>query len=143
MPETVLDLVTFLDEIKNLLKLLLQCQEVLFRRRFRDNLTAAIQEALSQLSEFSDYKYLHAPEQFKEMRLAGLAGAQLKLKLESFNASLVAFQEDAGQGHLEKALDTGAEILKSLAGAIPGFGSFASELVGFLLKELKKRFTLW
>lgn len=143
MPERVRDLVTFLDEIKTLLQLLLRCQEVLFRRRFRDNLTAGIEDALGQLSPWLEHAYVRTPGEFPAMISAGLAGPQLELKLESFETALVAFEETAGHHHLEEALDAGAKILNSLAGAIPGFGSFASEIVDFLLKELKKRFRWW
>jgi hypothetical protein len=77
------------------------------------------------------------------MEIAGLSGNQLELKLESFQVALSAFEFTAGEEHLRDALDKGGTILRSLAGAIPGFGSFAEELVEFLLKELRKRFRIW
>jgi len=77
------------------------------------------------------------------MRAAGLVGPQLALKLGSFESALVAFQQEAREDDLRDALDASATILGSLAGAIPGFGSFAQELVEFLLKELKKRLKFW
>ena len=77
------------------------------------------------------------------MEASGLSGAQLVLKLESFENSFTEFQKEGGLENLELALDIGSTLLKSLAGAIPGFGSFAQELVAFIIKELKKRFKFW
>jgi len=61
------------------------------------------------------------------------------LKLESFSSSLLAFDKNGSKDDLADALGKCGSVLKSLAGAIPGFGSFAQELADFILKELKKR----
>jgi len=74
------------------------------------------------------------------MERAGLVGSQLDLKLESFETALVAFENEAGEERLRDVLDVSETILQSLTGGIPVFGSFAQELVAFILKELKKRF---
>ena len=79
------------------------------------------------------------PEDFPEMQKAGLSGQQRTLKLESFSSSLLAFDENGSKDDLADALGKSGSVLKSLAGAIPSFGSFAQELVDFILKELKKR----
>ena len=71
---------------------------------------------------------------------AGLAGAQLEMKLESFEDALKAFEEEGNIESLKETLDVGGIILKSISGAIPGFGSFAQELIDIVLKELKRRF---
>ena len=140
MPERVKDLSAFLEEMAQLLRLVAQCQQVLFRAGFRSNLPTSIDEAVGRLRSFADHSYISNPEGHEEMRNAGLYGAQLNMKLESFESSLVVFDSEAGQDKLEQALDKGGAILGSLAGAIPGFGSFAQELVDFLLKELRRRF---
>jgi hypothetical protein len=79
-------------------------------------------------------------EYYEGMKAAGLVeGSQLRLKLESFQSVLVAFQAEGGEERLEEALDAGETILKGLAGAIPIFGSSAEELIEFILQELRKR----
>ena len=50
MPERVKDLATFLREIDLLLRLLQQCQAVLFNVQFRESLGPAIEEARARLS---------------------------------------------------------------------------------------------
>ncbi|WP_221208382.1 hypothetical protein, partial [Xanthomonas arboricola] len=49
------------------------------------------------------------------------------------------FRDTAREDRLEETLEKSKTLLGSLAGAIPGFGSFAQELIEFLLKELKRR----
>ena len=143
MPDRVKDLPTFLKEIANLLELISRCRDVLFRAPFRRTLPPAIDEAVSRLRELVEDKYIRNPSEYREMQIAGLSGNQLELKLESFQVALSAFEFTAGEEHLQDALDKAGTILGSLAGAIPGFGSFAQELVEFLLKELRKRFRIW
>ncbi|HEY4777872.1 MAG TPA: hypothetical protein VIH56_09435 [Candidatus Acidoferrales bacterium] len=86
---------------------------------------------------------MRSQEARRKLHAAGLVGPQLKLKLESFESALVAFEAEAGENRLREVLDVGGTILGSLAGAIPGFGSFAQELVEFILKEFKKRWRIW
>jgi hypothetical protein len=139
MPAQIKSLLDFVNANEELLRTVDQCAPVLFREEFRSRLHAAIQEALGLLKPLQQEKFVLYPNEFAEMRRAGLAGAQLELKLESFEHSYVAFKETGSQKALADALDKGATVLGSLAGAIPGFGSFAQELVDFILKELKKR----
>jgi hypothetical protein len=139
MPERVENLESFLREISRLLYMINQCREVLFRAGFREHLPESVEVAAKRLQEFVEDPFIQYPGQYEEMRVAGLQGAQLQLKLESFDSALSVFDLEGGQRNLEHALDTGATILSSLAGAIPGFGSFAQELVEFLLKELRRR----
>jgi hypothetical protein len=73
------------------------------------------------------------------MVAAGLAGRQLELKLESFEADVVAFEAEGGEDLLADALAKASTILRSIGGAIPGIGSFADELIDFILKELKRK----
>ena len=123
----------------DLLKLIERCREVLYRAGFRDNLPSAIEEAVPRLLELATNDYVRNPEGHREtLEAAGLYGPQLELKLESFESALTVFVSEAGENRLREALDKGKTILSSLAGAIPGFGSFAQELVEFLLKELRK-----
>ncbi|MDZ7685429.1 MAG: hypothetical protein U5O39_10880 [Gammaproteobacteria bacterium] len=97
---------------------------------------------IEQILQYMQHEYILNPEQYPEMQEAGLVGQQLQTKLESFEFSLSQFAEDGGVENLEDALDKGRTILNSLAGAVPGFGSFAQELVDFILKELKRRFRI-
>jgi hypothetical protein len=138
--ERVETLEAFMVEMASLLLLLSACREVLFREGFRKDLPAATEEAASRLREFSRHSSVREPESDSAMGAAGLTGAQLRLKLESFSETLTDFRTEAGQERLEKSLATGSILLSSLAGAIPGFGSFAQELVDFILKELRRRF---
>ncbi len=143
MPERVYSLSLFLYEITRLLRLISRCSPVLFRREFRDALESPIEETIKRLEEFLDHEFVRNPDEFEDMRNAGLTGPQLDFKLDSFESALNAFDEEGGQDRLEETLDKGSTILRSVAGAIPGFGSFANELLDFLLIELKKRFRFW
>jgi hypothetical protein len=122
-----------------LLELLDQCQSVLFRASFRRDLSPALQDAAGRLRRFSESHEMDSPEYNERMYSAGLVGVHLNIKLASFESSLQSFRETARADRLEEALDKGSTILGSLAGAIPGIGSFAQELVDFLLKELRRR----
>ena len=143
MPEKIETISDFLLSIQKLLKIIERSSDILFRLEFRENYRKSLKEALPLLEEFTDNKYVIYPDEFEEMRASGLAGAQLVLKLESFENSYTEFQKEGGLENLELALDKGGTLLNSLAGAIPGFGSFAQELVAFIIKELKKRFKFW
>jgi hypothetical protein len=143
LPEGSADLVELLRSLKRLLLLIDQSQEVLFHRRFRRNLSPAIADAVERLDERMRLPQLRSPNDFPEMVTAGLTGPQLRLKLAAYNAELEAFEETAHPSHLEGVLDAGATVSKSIADAIPGFGSFLSELLDFLFKELKKRWRFW
>lgn len=141
MAERIHDLHVFLDEMIRLLRLMDQCKEVLFRARFREHLSASIGEA-TQTLEFlrNENNSIWRQRDSEAFQMAGLVGSQLRLKLDSFEADLDVFWSEADLESLESALDKGGTILGSLAGCIPGFGSFAQELVDFLLKELRRRF---
>jgi hypothetical protein len=144
VPKRVKDLNIFVIEMARLIELTSRCREVLFRESFRNNLPEAAREAISRLEQLAETrKELRNPANYKDMVEAGLTGPQLELKLECFESALVAFQTEGGEDRLGQSLDAGGTILSSLAGAIPGFGSFAQELVDFFLKELKKRWRFW
>src|SRR5580765_7022685 len=125
MPERVRDLPTFIAEIAQLIRLVDQCSAVLFRAGFRQNLRSSMNEASSRLEDLRKYEQLYSPDKFPEMVGAGLAGAQLEMKLESFEYAQKAFEEEANIESLKETLEAGSVILKSITGAIPGFGSFA------------------
>ena len=99
----------------------------------------ALDEALDRLETID----LRAAQVVKLRFFAGLTGRQLILKLASFESSYAELEHSGGTGNLEQTLDKGGVILGSLAGAIPGFGSFAQELIDFILKEIKKRAKFW
>jgi hypothetical protein len=123
----------------DMFEMLDRCQDVLFGASFRRNLSPALEDAVNRLRQLSELPQIRYPEQSESMYLAGLQDIHLTLKLSSFESSLNSFMDTAREDKLEDALDKGGTILGSLAGAIPGFGSFAQELVDFLLKELRKR----
>lgn len=102
-----------------------------------------MEEVYSLLNQNKEHEYLRYPEEIREMKAAGLTGNQLVLKLDSFESSLMELEVNGGTDNLEQSLDKGGVILGSLAGAIPGFGSFAQELIDFILKEIKKRAKFW
>jgi hypothetical protein len=143
VPERVKDLPAFLEEIIRLLRLIEQCREVLFRRGFQSGLGEAIADATDRLRQIRDDRRIRYPDESGEMVAAGLAGRQLELKLESFEADVVAFEAEGGEDLLADALDKASTILRSIAGAIPGIGSFAEELIAFILKELKRKWRFW
>jgi hypothetical protein len=143
MADRVEDLVGFIHKMIALLQLVENCRDVLFRQGFRVNLPDAITEARKLLNQLLEDEHVLNPENHKLMRIAGLTGAQLQLKLESFESSLTVFESEAGLNNLAEVLGKGGTILSSLAGAIPGFGSFAQELIEFLLRELRNRMKFW
>jgi hypothetical protein len=122
----------------DIFEMLDRCQDVLFRASFRQNLSVVLGDAAHRLRELAEVPERYSPES-DAMYLAGLQGPHLALKLGSFESSLQSFRDTAREDRLEEVLDKGGTILGSLAGVIPGFGSFAQELVDFLLKELRKR----
>lgn len=137
MAKEIKDLKTFLTEFDSLLEVVEQCGPILFRKAFRKNLKKVLPDVRKQLKTKIGNSYL---ENNESMKKAGLSGDQLQLKLESFSCSLNDFEESGSEDDLKDALDKGGTLLNSLAGTIPGFGSFAQELIDFILKELKKRF---
>lgn len=139
MPIEVSTLPQFLLAMADLLELVGRCQEVLFRKSFREDLLPAIEDTVLMLRERTELPEVRYPEDFEPMRLAGLQGAQLSFKLSSFEYSLNAFNDTANDEDLDDALTKGGILLGSLAGAIPYFGSSAQELVDFILKEIRKR----
>lgn len=137
------DLCIFIDQIIELLMEVDRSGLILFAINFRKNYTDSLEEVVSHLKQNKEHEYLQFPQDFPEMKAAGLTNSQLVLKLESFESSLMELELSGGTENLEQALDKGGVILGSLAGAIPGFGSFAQELIDFILKEIKKRAKFW
>ncbi len=137
------DLRIFIDQIIELLSEVERSGLILFGVDFRENYKRSIEEVFSLLNQNKKHEYLRYPEEFSEMRVAGLVGNQLILKLDSFESSLTELELHGGTENLEQSLEKGSVILGSLAGAIPGFGSFAQELIDFILKEIKKRAKFW
>jgi hypothetical protein len=142
MPERVNDLPKFLLEVANVLKTISQCRAVLFRSNFRKRVPAVVRPAVRELKEIaSSLKRLEREAAIrKNLHAAGLDGAQLQIKLESFEFSLFQFEADGGETNLQDVLDRSHIILNSLAGAIPVVGPLAKELVDFFNKELRRRF---
>lgn len=135
----VADLPSFLRAMADLLETIERGKEVLFRESFRNELSPVISDTNSRLRELASDENVINPSASNSMHAAGLSGSHLALKLKSFQSALQSFRDTAREDQLEEALGKGSTILGSLAGAIPGFGSFAQELVDFLLKELKRR----
>jgi hypothetical protein len=141
MTEKKENLIQFLMDFNELLKTIGDCSPVLFRREFRNNLKNVLNEVYSHLKSLTG-KYedeLTYPEKYENMELAGLSGLQLLLKLESYFWSKSGFDKSGSEAELVDSLEKGKDIIKSIAGAIPTFGSFAQELVDFILRELRKR----
>ncbi|MEY3123462.1 MAG: hypothetical protein RI993_2287 [Pseudomonadota bacterium] len=137
------DLRIFIDQIIELLTEVDRSGLILFGTRFRENYKRSMDEVFYLLNQNKELEHLRNPEEITEMKAAGLTGNQLVLKLDSFESSLMELELNGGTDNLEQSLDKGGVILGSLAGAIPGFGSFAQELIDFILKEIKKRAKFW
>jgi len=137
------DLRIFIDQIIELLLEVDRCRLLLFGISFRENYKESLEDVVSNLKQNKEHQYFQYSQEIPEMKAAGLTGSQLVLKLESFESSLMELEFSGGTENLEQALDKGGVILGSLAGAIPGFGSFAQELIDFILKEIKKRAKFW
>jgi hypothetical protein len=142
-PTRIVDIPTFLTELAALLALIDQCRAVLFRSAIREDVHNAIGNSLEAFPALRDLREIYYPAEFENMRSAGFTDAQLNFKLKSFEESLFTFEADGGDIALEDVLDRAEIILSSLAGAIPGFGSFLKEMVSFLSKELKRRMRWW
>lgn len=139
MPQRIRNLRDFFIETLHLLKLMDEASPVLFRKTFRENLHSSLEEALPRINELIASDYLENPEDHIDLWRAGLTGNQLELKLESIEHSLVQFEEEGGVENLDSTVEKIEALLNSIAGAIPGFGSFAQELMAYILKELKRR----
>jgi len=139
MPAEITSLSDFLQEMAAILEMLDRCQDVLFRASFRSDLSEVLDDASGRLRSLAERREIRSPQDSEFMYAAGLTGNHLTIKLRSFESSLQSFRDTAREDRLEEVLDKGGTILGSLAGAIPGFGSFAQELVDFLLKELRRR----
>lgn len=141
--EGIENLNDFLVSIVELLTVIERSSPILFRSRFRKNYRDGLEEVLEKLVDLRSSEHINYPNNYEEMTLHGLNGAQLKLKLESFEDSYLALKQEGGLENLENVLDKGSTILSSLAAAIPLFGSFAQELIDFILKEVRQRLTFW
>ena len=139
MPEKIKNLGDFLMAIIGLLKLIEKSGLLLFRSNFRTNYSHSLEEVLPRLEKLKEHDHIQFPTDFEAMIESGLTGNQLDLKLESFEYSYIEFHEEGGLENLVLVLDKGRILLNSIAGAAPGFGSFAQELIEFIIKELKQR----
>jgi len=136
----VKNLTDFINRVISILEITDKSGDILFRKTFRENLSKSLKEAIPRLKELSVNKTVQNPYKASErMIAAGLTGFQLELKLESFQYSLVELFYEGGIENLEVVLAKSETILNSLAGAIPGFGSFAQELIGFIIQELRRK----
>ena len=84
-------------------------------------------------------RYLDGEVETEKLKAAGLTDAQLDFKLFSFKKSKDEFKKVGGLRRLIEALKKGGVLLGSILGAIPAGGSFAQELLDFILKEMVDR----
>ena len=133
----------FLTAMIELIKLTEASSSILFRSGFRENYRQAYREVVDALSGLRERSQISNPGEHRRMQLAGLSGAQLALKLESFERSYMTLKREGGIDNLEDVLEKGSTLLGSIAGAIPYVGSLAQELVDFILKELRRRLKFW
>lgn len=96
MQEKIETLSDFLLSIQQLLQIIEQSSGILFRLEFRENYRKSLEEALPQLEAYTNHDYVLYPQEFEAMRAGGLTGAQLVLKLESFENSYLEFQKEGG-----------------------------------------------
>jgi hypothetical protein len=143
MQEKIETISDFLKAMMDLLRIIEQSSPILFRTGFRENYAKSLSDVLPRMEKLTDDSVKYPDKYHERMEESGLLGAQQVLKLESFASSFAEFRKEGGLENLEDALGKGGTLLSSLAAAIPGFGSFAQELVDFIIKELKKRFKFW
>jgi hypothetical protein len=140
MAKNITTLTRFVREVVELLQTVSQCGPVLFRRKFRTDFNRALSEALEGLNAGRTSPEFEVNEDDNGTLVrAGLTGAQLRMKLNSFSHTLAEFEKDGSGRSLDLSLAKSSIILGSMAGAIPGFGSFLQELVEFVLKELHRK----
>ncbi|MDV6345258.1 hypothetical protein [Nitrosomonas sp. Is37] len=139
MPEKIENLEEFLMAIIWLLKIIEKSSPLLFRSNFRTNYSHSLEEALPRLDKLKRDDHIQFPTDFEAMSESGLTGNQLDLKLESFEYSYIEFHEEGGLENLIVVLEKGQFLLNNITSAVPGFGSFAQELIDFIIKELKQR----
>src|SRR5207245_10168096 len=96
-----------------------------------------IAAATTRLVEASDH--LRGEVAHENLKAAGLTDAQLDFKLFSLRKSYEDFKKMGGLRRLIEALQKGGVLLGSILGAIPAGGSFAQELLDFILKEMVDR----
>ncbi|SDY45364.1 hypothetical protein [Nitrosomonas sp. Nm33] len=139
MPEKIENLEEFLMAIIWLLKIIEKSSSLLFRSNFRTNYSHSLEEVLPRLDKLKRDDHIQFPTDFEAMSESGLTGNQLDLKLESFEYSYIEFHEEGGLENLIVVLEKGQFLLNNITSAVPGFGSFAQELIDFIIKELKQR----
>jgi hypothetical protein len=142
MPQRVKDLPSFFREVGGILQLITECRAVLFRRGFRELVPEAARPAQAECNVIASQIQDLEPNSpaARALHQHGLDGAQLDLKLESFEHALFQFEAEGGETNLHDVLDRAHIILGSFGGAIPVFGPFAKELIDFFNKELRRRF---
>jgi len=131
----------FVGEINQLFSIILDARPVLFRREFREKLPDAIAEAQKKLIELQNRlediernPNAH-PEDVEKLEAAGLWGAQLDLKLESYRHAARALDETGTRENLEGLLDVASTLLGSLLDAFQ-VGSLVRELADLLKQEI-------
>ena len=133
MPKKITNIIEFLKDQKKLLQVVIDCCPVLFSKKFQKNLKPAWKEVSCRLDEIIEKEESRSNNAYEEnnykMDSAGLTGAQAKLKFRSYSDSSEEFEKEGFIEDLEDALEKGSIILKSIAGAIPSFGSFAQEFI--------------
>lgn len=141
MPKRIETLIDLLHELERLLDIVRQCAPVLFDERFREVALPAIDDAIERFPGLRNQVGKHIDDT-ERMEPAGLRGRQLTMKLQAFEDCATDFEVHGTKEHLEEALSRGRAILGSIAGTIPGVGSFAQELLDFILDELRKNFKI-
>jgi hypothetical protein len=126
-----------LDEYLELLEVVDRCRELLFEESVRELISRAIGEATTRLDDAR--RDLVGEVETEKLKAAGLTDAQLDFKLFSLKKSYEDFKKMGGLRRLVEALKKGGVLLGSILGAIPVGGSFAQELLDFILKEMVDR----
>lgn len=142
MGKKITSLLEFLNDLKKLLRIVVDCSPLMFRKNVRRKVKSAGNEVIKRLNEKMDKmeNSLSASEMENyELENAGLTGAQGKLKFEIYSELSEKFDEEGNIEDLEGALEVGSIVMKSAAGALPGFGSFVQEFIDVVLHLRKGR----
>ena len=139
MANEIRNLQTFLNSTADLLQTVRECRAVLLPLSLRELASDAIEETRPRLADEAGRTESRQRDYSRELGDAGLTGANLDFKLRSFGIALEKFEVEGDDYNLSEVLDRATIILGSLAGAIPGFGSTAKELVDYLNKEIRRR----
>ncbi len=113
-------LVRIITTTREVLELMVESKELLFRSESRKRMTVAWEELAPRWREIEDQLSDPSDEVLNKLRLAGLTGAQLEMKVQYIEGVHEKFREHGSLFLLRRVLSALNKLLGSLLSAVPG-----------------------